>query len=346
MAHLILQGRAERIPLPGESVGLVFGSPPYVDSRLYLEDGRDIGIARNLYEWVDWMLKVTAECLRVSRGPVVWVAAGKTEDRNYWPACEGLMWEWHKRGGHAYRPCYWHRNGISGSGGDQWFRADVEYVMCFKRPGPLEWSNSTAMGHPPKWAPGGAMSHRVSDGSRVNQWGGRETSGRGKTPNGGLQEPGRPSHVYVRHMKQPNGTVEVQGYVPPVLANPGNFHEWGFGSDESDWLGLAAIHTNAGGGNMGNPHAHLSEAPFPEDLAEFFIRSLCAPGDSCLDPFSGSGTTVSVAQRLGRIGIGMDLRRSQCELARRRIERPHARVPRPARAGAPTPLLDGLDDEA
>ena len=94
------------------------------------------------------------------------------------------MWEWFRQhsgsgvyqdgielpgtAGSAYRPCYWHRVGISGSGGDQWFRADVEYAMCFKRPGPLPWSDNTAMGHPPKWAPGGEMSHRLSDGTRCN----------------------------------------------------------------------------------------------------------------------------------------------------------------------------------
>jgi DNA modification methylase len=39
-----------------------------------------------------------------------------------------------------------------------------------------------------------------------------------------------------------------------------------------------------------------------------------------LDPFSGSGTSVAVALRLGRNGIGMDIRRSQAVIARRRID--------------------------
>ena len=34
-------------------------------------------------EWVDWMLDVTTECLRVCRGPVVWVVAGPTRGRNH-----------------------------------------------------------------------------------------------------------------------------------------------------------------------------------------------------------------------------------------------------------------------
>jgi DNA modification methylase len=49
------------------------------------------------------------------------------------------------------------------------------------------------------------------------------------------------------------------------------------------------------------------EAPFPEDIP---LRAICLstrPGDVVLDPFVGSGTTVNVARRLGRVGVGVDL---------------------------------------
>jgi len=71
---------------------------------------------------------------------------------------------------------------------------------------------------------------------------------------------------------------------------------------------------------MGHDLAHANEAPYPEKLCEFFIKSLCPPGGIVYDPFSGSGTTVATAQRLGRIGIGSDVRFNQCELGRRRID--------------------------
>jgi hypothetical protein len=67
-------------------VSLTIGSPPYVDCRTY---GRS-DVARDCESWVAWMLEITAEALRVTDGAVLWVASGKTEDRNYWPACEGL----------------------------------------------------------------------------------------------------------------------------------------------------------------------------------------------------------------------------------------------------------------
>lgn len=258
--------------LPEQSVDLVFGSPPYCDARTYGIDAQ-----RKCVEWVEWMLEVSEVAMRVCRGPVLWVAAGVTRGRCYWPAVEGLMWEWYKRGGehHLYRPCAWVKNGIPGSGGDDWFRADWEYVVCLKRPGKLAWSDNTAMGHVPKYAPGGEMSHRLKNGQRVNE------------PRFRLQKD-RLNGNHPRHIC--------------VKANPGN-----------------VIYASVGGGLIGDREAHENEAPFPENLAEFFIRSLCPSGGVVLDPFVGSGTTLKVARRFGRRAIGVDIRESQALLCKRRL---------------------------
>ena len=58
-----------------------------------------------------------------------------------------------------------------------------------------------------------------------------------------------------------------------------------------------------------SPIAHNSghSAPFPEWLPEFFIKLFTDPGDLVLDPFSGSGTTVRTAAKLGRKGIGIEI---------------------------------------
>lgn len=100
-----------------------------------------------------------------------------------------------------------------------------------------------------------------------------------------------------------NGDMEYQVYIPPALANPGNL-----------------VSIKVGGGLLGHSAAHDNEAPFPERIPEFFIRSHSRPGDIVLDPFSGSGTTAAVATKLGRIGLGLDLRFNQCELGRRRCD--------------------------
>lgn len=91
-------------------------------------------------------------------------------------------------------------------------------------------------------------------------------------------------------------------YTPPALANPGNL-----------------IHCKVGKGHMGNDLAHEGDAPCPESLCEFLVRSYCPPGGTVLDHFSGSGTTVAVACKHGRNGIGIDVRQDQCELGRARL---------------------------
>lgn len=70
---------------------------------------------------------------------------------------------------------------------------------------------------------------------------------------------------------------------------------------------------------MGSPLAHENEAPFPEKLVEFFVKSFCPPGGRIIDPFGGSGTTGAVAARLGREATLIEMRRSQIEIAQRRI---------------------------
>ena len=53
------------------------------------------------------------------------------------------------------------------------------------------------------------------------------------------------------------------------------------------------------------PYAHF--ATFPEKLIEPCILAGCPQGGMVLDPFVGSGTTVRVAEKLNRRGIGLDL---------------------------------------
>jgi len=51
-------------------------------------------------------------------------------------------------------------------------------------------------------------------------------------------------------------------------------------------------------------------AAFPEELVERVIKYYSQPGDTVLDPFLGSGTTVLVARRLGRNAIGYEIAKS------------------------------------
>ena len=48
-------------------------------------------------------------------------------------------------------------------------------------------------------------------------------------------------------------------------------------------------------------------AAFPSALPEWFIKLFTKAGDTVLDPFMGSGTTIVVAQKMGRNSIGIEI---------------------------------------
>ncbi len=60
-------------------------------------------------------------------------------------------------------------------------------------------------------------------------------------------------------------------------------------------------------------------APFPKELPYRCIKLFSYVGDVVFDPFVGSGSTLIVAQNTDRIGIGVELDATYCELAKRRI---------------------------
>ena len=80
----------------------------------------------------------------------------------------------------------------------------------------------------------------------------------------------------------------------------------GFGKNVSHWVGrdkaypTNVLHMATECGNRNH------SATFPESLPEWFIHLFTEEGDWVLDPFTGSGTTNRVAQRLRRNSIGID----------------------------------------
>lgn len=54
-------------------------------------------------------------------------------------------------------------------------------------------------------------------------------------------------------------------------------------------------------------HKGIHEAVFPEELVTPLIKVGSGEGDIVLDPFAGTGTTCRVAEKLGRVGIGVEL---------------------------------------
>jgi len=61
-------------------------------------------------------------------------------------------------------------------------------------------------------------------------------------------------------------------------------------------------------------------APFPLELAHRLVRMFSFVGDTVLDPFCGTGTTMLAAMKTGRNSIGVEADPTYCDMARRRLE--------------------------
>ena len=149
---------------------------------------------------------------------------------------------------------------------------------------------------------GGAMSNRNADGRRINerlteggktrQWsddpwktasrggqniGGREKNGEKKRGpkrctncgrDGKRKDNADMAMMDVTAGNNADGTLKENHSRPmPKIANPGN---------------CIIVKARVGGGHMGSTLCHENEAPFPEDLAEFFVLSFCPPGGTAL----------------------------------------------------------------
>jgi len=93
----------------------------------------------------------------------------------------------------------------------------------------------------------------------------------------------------------------------------------GFGKNVSNWVGKDTVYpTNV---------VHLAtecnnknhSAAFPESLPEWFIKLFTQEYDTVLDPFAGSGTTLTVAQKLQRNSIGIELVPDYYEIIKEQI---------------------------
>ena len=88
----------------------------------------------------------------------------------------------------------------------------------------------------------------------------------------------------------------------------------GFGKKIENWIGRSmayptnVMHMATECGNKNH------SAAFPEALPEWFINLFTREDDCVLDPFMGSGTTVTVAERMGRNAIGVEILREYYDM--------------------------------
>ena len=94
----------------------------------------------------------------------------------------------------------------------------------------------------------------------------------------------------------------------------------GFGKNISNWEGREmayptnVLHLATECGNKNH------SAAFPEALPEWFIKLFTKEGDRVLDPFTGSGTTLIVAQRMHRNSIGIEIKLDYYQQIKERLQ--------------------------
>ena len=77
-------------------------------------------------------------------------------------------------------------------------------------------------------------------------------------------------------------------------------------------------------GNEGALPARFAadDVRFSEALVGFFVERLTDPGDAVLDPFAGFGTTLAVAESLGREAFGVEFEPDRADFVRSRMRAP------------------------
>ena len=77
---------------------------------------------------------------------------------------------------------------------------------------------------------------------------------------------------------------------------------------------------NSGGFGQKDNNAYKHPATMPMELAKGHIETWSNKGDIVYDPFSGSGTTLKIADELGRNWIGSEISKEYCSIIEERLD--------------------------
>lgn len=112
-------------------------------------------------------------------------------------------------------------------------------------------------------------------------------------------------------MPQMSGDRPAVGFEPCTITHGALSRpmRWNGGGHPALWT----HYISKGNGRPDHP------CPKPEPLMCELVAQFTDAGDTILDPFMGSGTTLVAAKRLGRKAIGIELEEKYCETAARRL---------------------------
>lgn len=111
-------------------------------------------------------------------------------------------------------------------------------------------------------------------------------------------------------MPQMSGDRPAVGFEPCTIAHANGSMRWNGGGHVAVWT----HHTSKGSERPDHP------CPKPEPLMRELVELFTDVDDLILDPFTGSGTTLLAAKRLGRRAIGIEVNEQYAEVAAKRLQ--------------------------
>ena len=118
----------------------------------------------------------------------------------------------------------------------------------------------------------------------------------------------------------PDGLVSMSGRGQVITGSL----RWNGGGKPARWVGGAARFDQRDRGQL-----HVCQKPLA--LMEALIRDFSDRGETVLDPFAGSATTLVAAKRLGRHGLGWEIDSASHAVAGRRLDATHEQLELDAR---------------
>ena len=305
--------------LPDEFVDCVVTSPPYYGLRDYGVDGQ-LGLEKNLNEYLDKMLLITGELKRVLKksGTMWW---------NHGDSYGGLAHsDWSSSNPEIQKK--YQKNATMKDFAEQRLRKGIEkcmllqnYRLVLKMIDEQQWIlRNTIIWHKPNCMPSSVKDRFTVDyepvfffskskkywfetqyeSNETREFTARQDGARAKKFNyrirDAIRKEGQPQY------KASNQEVKEYGLRYAVRYN----NPLGRGK-RSVWK----IATK--------PYSEAHFATFPPALIETPIKAGCPKGGLVLDPFMGSGTTAFVARSLGRNYLGIELNKEFIKLAEKRL---------------------------
>jgi len=118
--------------------------------------------------------------------------------------------------------------------------------------------------------------------------------------------------IKVGSTPQFSGDRPATGFEAITICHPSGKKRWNGGGSHAIWSVPIVLDRGRNGGRQ-----HPTQKPVP--LMQALVGLFSDEGETVLDPFAGSGTTLVVAKQLGRKSIGVERDERHCETIASRL---------------------------